>query len=146
MAWVRIVQEKHLLPRLNDVELNAYNDSADNAPYLDKIPALIEQVTNRVRGAIQTCKDNTSFGPSGTIPEECVYHAVSLIRHALVASNANTNQLQGDVRTAESVAAEAYLQRVALCEEAISPSDGSIGDTTSSGIEWGSKPQLNFSL
>lgn len=146
MAWVKIVQDRHVLPRLNDNELKAYEDAVDDDPYYAKMPALIEQVTNRVRGAIASCKNNTSFGEAGTIPEECVYHAVSLIRRALVASNPNTNELQGDVRSAEATAAEQYFERVSECLEVIAPDSGSIGDSTSAGIEWGSKPQLNFSL
>tara|TARA_R110000796_G_scaffold167313_1_gene284182 strand:- start:2444 stop:2884 length:441 start_codon:yes stop_codon:yes gene_type:complete len=146
MAWVKITKDQHILPRLNNTEMAGYEDAVAENPYASKIPDLIKQVTDRFRGAIQSCKNNTSFGASCTVPEECVYHAVSLIKRALVASNPNTNELQGTVRDSEYTAAETYLERVADCKEVISPDSGATGDSTTAGIEWGSKTALNFSL
>lgn len=143
MAWVKITEKEHVLPRLNDHEREAYDDAGDR--YLrNKLPKIIAQVVARVRGAVNSCHDNTSFGPDGTVPEESIYHAVSLIRTALVGSNPNTNDLQGDEREREYTEAVAYLQRVASCEEVIAPAEAEVGASTSAGIEWGSDPKLNF--
>lgn len=146
MAWVKLEQEKHVLPRLNDFEMRSYDDAADSAPLYNKVPAIIEQVVSRVRGAIQSCNNNKLFGEAGTIPEECVFHAVSLVRQALIASNANSDEIQGEVRTVEAQQAEEYLQRVALCQESIVPPGGESGQTTGTGIYWGSNRKLDFSL
>tara|TARA_R110000803_G_scaffold59101_3_gene117456 strand:- start:4157 stop:4600 length:444 start_codon:yes stop_codon:yes gene_type:complete len=146
MAW-REITVKDVESRVTATERLSYEDTDDNDVVItDKLSDLICQVTDRIRGAIQSCRNNTSFGSAGTVPAECIYHAVSLIRHAMVGSIPNTSELQGDERDREYENAITYLSRVAECKEVISPDSGATGDTTSEAICYGSNTKMDFSI
>lgn len=144
-GWVAI-EEKDVLDRLNTAERAGYDMAGDSEPEDDKLPGNICQVTEFVRGCIRSCPQNQSFGPEGTVPPECVYHAVSLIRHALVGSAPNSASLQGDERQTEDDAAREYFRRIASCEQIVSPHDATDPNQRTTAPHYGgSEPKICFS-
>ena len=146
MAWVTLV-EQDVLDRFNQDELDAIEDAGDTVGSLDvKLTGIMAQVSGSVQGYISSCPNNTSFGAAGTIPQECLYHTVSVVKHALLASVGNLNALVGESREREYTDAMRYFERVSKCEIVVSPNSGDITTKVPAPIASGTDTKLSFAM
>lgn len=120
MSWVAITIAD-VLARLTTDEADGLQLVGETAQ-TDKLTPIIAQVTGYVRSMVASCSRNT-MGTAGLIPEDCLYHAVSLIRAALVTAQPTLEGVT-DPRGEETKAAHLYLTKVAKCEVAIADPDG----------------------
>lgn len=97
----------------------------------DRLTGVIAQVTAMVRGKVAACKSNT-LGGAGKVPEECVYAAATLCRHALRSTlPLMASEAELDTRSAEFAAAMDFLNKVASCEVAITDDEGPVSGADS---------------
>lgn len=140
--WIAIttdnVRGRMSLDEIAGLEQGGETDSIDN-----KIPECISEVVDLVRAKVASCKINT-LGIPGTIPSECKWAAISLIRHAAVAS---IKSYSGDTadREREYDSALAFLDQVAECKVSIvGPGGGTLVAVDQ--LEMGYETKLDFSL
>lgn len=120
MSWVAITIAD-VLARLTTDEADGLQLVGEDAQ-TDKLTPIIAQVTGYVRSMVASCSRNT-MGTAGLIPADCLYHAVSLIRASLVASQP-TFQGESISRADEKKSAEKFFEKVAACEVAIADPEG----------------------
>ncbi len=145
MSWTTLTAE-NIKGRLAEDELEAYTQAGNpdtNGIY--KIPEIIRQVTGMVRGKVATCRDNlNTMGPSGTIPEECLFAACTIARDALVGS-LPLSEGATEVRKEELRQAYLFLDAIAACDVRIEDPGGVIPGTGPSIYPaYGGKPLLCF--
>jgi phage gp36-like protein len=124
MPWITIT-DNDVLARITDDERDSIEEVGESGVSPAKrLPGIIRQVTAMIRGKVAACSDNRGrLGPSGTIPEECLYHACTICRDSLVASQPTPEGVT-DPRKEELRQAYAYLNQVASCEVAIADNSG----------------------
>jgi len=99
---------------LSGPELEAIRSAAGDAEgdAADMLPAIITTVTDEVRAHIEDCPQNR-LGPSGTVPERVIHHALAIIRNRLLS---RLNMDAGDSRKVEHRDAVTFFQRVSECK------------------------------
>ena len=124
MSWIPITVDD-VLDRICDNENDAYEETGEALPVVrERLPGIIAQVTSHVRGKVAACSKNTGkMGAAGTIPDECLFSAIAIIRHALI-STQPTAQGITENREKELEAANKFLDQVASCDVAITDPSG----------------------
>jgi hypothetical protein len=141
MSWVTL-SSTHVLARLTTDERDAFEAVGEDSS-TDKLAGIIAQVTALVRTKVASCAQNT-MGPAGTIPDGCIYHAVSLCRAGLVASQP-TQEGVTDPRAVETREANRFLDQVAKCDVLIEAPDGGFpGETADATPSYGGKCLMDF--
>lgn len=144
MAWI-ILTEKHILDRFSEDERDSVESAGDQDCTTKRLPGIIDQITAFVRGQVAACSQNIGrMGPPGTIPAECVYHAATLARESLIATQPTLEGVLSN-RERELNAANDYFPRVASCDVAIADDSGQYpGEPVSVCAAFGGKPLLEF--
>jgi len=144
MSWTTLTEE-HLKSRLSRDELDAYVETADQGVAgSDTVAAILSQVSSMVRGKVASNQDNLGkLGPSGTIPEECLFAACTIGRDSLAAT-LPLSEGDTDARKEENRKAHAFLDAVAEGKVRIEDSTGSIPEATTSGATYGGATRLDF--
>lgn len=123
MPWITITEDD-VLDRLSDEERDELESVGEEEGAEERLPGIIRQVIALVRGKVAACTDNRGrMGPAGTIPEECLFHATTICREALVASQP-TPEGVSDPRKEEIRQAHLFLGEVASCKVAIADQSG----------------------
>ena len=146
MSWI-IVTKDHISARLSADESESYVTAADQAKDgIDILDGIIAQVTAMVRSKVGANRDNRhQMGPSGTIPDECLFAACTIARDALIGS-LPLSEGATDLRKEELRKAYEFLDAVANGDVLIeSPLGDASADSTSSSIPiYGGNPILDF--
>lgn len=120
MAWVTFTADD-IKSRMSSREIAVYEDTAaaeypvgDGAVEIPvsavpRINAIVEQITDRFRGAIQANPRTISMGATGTIPAFCIGAAAILGRVALIGLNP-VQEGMTDPRRDEYRSAEKFLE------------------------------------
>jgi phage gp36-like protein len=116
----RELTEDDVLAGLNAPETRAYK-SAATAPGQNVLEQILAQVTQECRGHIADCAKNT-LAPGNTLPERVHYHAVALIRFRMMT---RLGLEVSEDRRKEQRDALRFFERVAACDVALEPGDGS---------------------
>jgi hypothetical protein len=141
MSWVTL-SSVHVLARLTTDEKDSFEAVGESAS-TDKLTGIIAQVTALVRAKVASCSRNT-LGAAGMIPADCLYHAVSLCRAGLVASQPTMEGVT-DPRAVETREAHRFLDQVAKCEVLVeSPEGGYPAEAAAAVDSYGSKCLLDF--
>lgn len=128
MSWVSLTRE-HVMDRMAEHELDAIEQTGGGPG--DRLTGILAQVTALVRGKVAACRSNT-LGDAGKIPEECVFAAATLCRHALrSALPVMAGDAELETRRAEYAGAMAFLDQVAACEVAITDDEGPVSGADS---------------
>ena len=133
MSW-RVITEADLKTRISGAELETLRAAHLAEGQDDPIPALIAQVTSRVRRACAT-PGTITMGAAGTIPEDLLSEALDLIvrelmkRPGYIADDALTK-----TRLAAADSADTQLRRVAEGKETIENADPTDESSSSSYI------------
>jgi len=138
MSYI-VLQISDIESRMSEAERGALEDAGQEGGYVSRLPGIIVQVTAVVRSKVATCRANV-LAPEG-IPHECLYHAVTLCRHALLASLPVADGYV-DPRQAEYRAANEYLDQVASCAVTIAAPDNT--PVNAVGVLYGSERRLCF--
>lgn len=143
MAWITLTLQ-HVKARLSYDELEAVKEHSEHSQDFDQIQGILDQVTLQVRGKVQGCEKNRgTMGASGTIPDECLFAAVTIARRAIL--NALPVDLgDTDARASELTSANDFLDSVASCNVVVSGSDGTIPGGGASSICYGGQPLQDF--
>lgn len=140
MSYVSLTQA-HIEARISDSERLSLDEAGQEGSYQSRIPGIIEQITGLVRSKVASCRQNV-LGLTG-IPQECLFHAVTLARHALLAS-LPVPEGYIDPRQEEYRAANTFLDAVATCDVLIQPPDDGANPSAGTGICWQSERKLCF--
>ena len=81
MAWSELT-DSEIKSRLSHAEVEAIEETGGGD---DRLPGIIDQVTELVRSRVAACSRNT-MGTAGTIPAECKHAAAAIARHNLLTS------------------------------------------------------------
>ena len=140
MAWAAIT-ESDVLNRMADYERLAYESAGGNEDN-DRLTGIITQVTGLVRGKVAACHENIAkMGDDGTIPDELLWAAVTIIRGSLI-NTVPAMEGEKDNRQREMDSAWDMLDQVASCKHRIGSADG--GEVSSSVGVYGGHALLNF--
>ena len=145
MSWTTLSAD-HVKARLAKDEVESYIDAGGQfEDGSDILGAILSQVTAMVRGKVTSNRDNLSkLGPSGTIPQECLFAAATIARDALVGSLPIS---EGSTETRREELRQAYLllEAVAKGEIRIEAHDGSFPEASSEAqASFGGSPILRF--
>lgn len=138
MTW-RPLTETDVLDRLADEEKSSYEEAGESDGATPRLPGIMTQVTELIRGAIAQNSSNY-LGEAGTLPTGAIFHAATLCRQSLVASQP-TVEGETTPRQREESAAWDYIKRI---------QDGKITFTDvtppreASGGEYGGKCYMEF--
>lgn len=143
MAWITLTLQ-HVKARFSSKELEAVKEFAEHSQDFDQIQGILDQVTLQVRGKVQGCEKNRSvMGSTGTIPDECLFAAVTIARRAIL-NSLPVEFGDTDARVSELTSANDFLDSVASCDVVVSGADGTIPGAGSSSICYGGQPLQNF--
>lgn len=143
MPWITLTEED-VLARLSNDERDALEAAGEEEGAEARLPGIIRQVISLIWGKVAACADNRGrMGSSGTIPEECLFHATTICREALVASQPTPEGVT-DPRKEEIRQAHLFLDQVAACKVAIADNSGNFpGEPIDTGISsFGGCPKL----
>lgn len=120
MSWIAITED-HIKARLSIDELDAYIEAGKQFENgVDSLVSIIDQVTTMVRSYVASNSDNLEkMGPSGTIPDECLLAATTIVRGSLLGS-LPLSEGATEIRKEELRNAQSYLKSVASGEIRIS--------------------------
>lgn len=149
MPWVTFTDD-HVKARLAARELGTYEDTAV-AEYegaattpTPRLPEIVEQVADRIRGAIRSNPHVSTMGSAGTIPAFAVYHAATLARHALIGLSPVPEGFT-DPRRDEVRAAEKFIESLSsMSPSAFAEDDLPTASTDSAAPTYGGSALLNF--
>lgn len=128
MAWVAITTAD-VLNRMSDDERYSYENAGGNADN-NRLTGIIAQVTGLVRGKVAACHENIAkMGDAGTIPDELLWAAVTIIRQSLVSSTPVLDS-EKDGRTKELENSWDMLDQVASCKLRINAPEGELSAST----------------
>lgn len=125
-----------------DVEFEAYEDAGDSDA-TRKIDGILEMITARVRGKVSSCKDVTSMGEAGTIPEELLDAAAVLCKYRLALVVPGLDEEQDAMRKEEYKDAIKQLNEAAACDISIAPPGGATQPAPNPSA-YGGDPLLKF--
>ena len=140
MSWVTLTTTE-VREQLTDLEITVAEAAGeDDGTANAKLDGILRKIIEQVRGYVGACERNLPLGAAGTIPSECEFATVVLIRHALAASVPDFDEAQGQDRRDEWREAIDFLKQVSRCEVAIVPSGGdattpAVGSVESAGSE-----------
>ena len=151
MPWVLFTAD-HVKARLAARELAVYEaishaedpdedgEAEVPADAPERLPAIIEQVCNRFRGAIRSNPRVTSLGPAGTLPDFVIFSASVIARDSLIALPP-VEEGMTNPRQKEHDAAEAELKWLRTADPKVF-----IDDTAqaASSVAFGGQPLLDF--
>lgn len=120
MAWSEITETEAKAAGLTGPELNAARTVALASGITDSFVYVRDRVVAEVRGRVKACPRNTQMGPEGTIPDECMEHALALLIARLARRIPGRVVLTPERADAEKSALQ-FLRDVAACEVAITP-------------------------
>ena len=127
MAWI-VLTEDHVKARIAAAEWTAYVDAADVS---GQVAGILLQVTGLVRSKAASCRENIGkMGPSGTIPDECLFAACTIARDALVGS-LPLDEGASELRKEELRKAHSFLDSVAACDLRIEDASGALPEIAS---------------
>lgn len=131
MSWITLTNAD-VLARMATDELDAIEDAGETSDQ-DRLGAIIQQVTQMVRGKVAACAENLpKLGPSGTIPDELLWAAATIARDSLVGS-LPVSESDTEDRTTELRKAHEMLDQAQRCEFRIADDSGSIAETSNGG-------------
>lgn len=110
--WIEIT-EALVLTKLTSPELAAMSTAARGQGQAVRLPEVITQIVNEVRGYVGSCAQNT-LGDGATIPDELLGAAISRIRFELATALPVASLLTSARETANS-SAVTLLRDVAAC-------------------------------
>ena len=151
MSWITFSAD-HVKARMTVRELAVY-ESVSRAEYPEeggeaevpddaplRMPAIIEQVCNRFRGAIRSNPRVTLLGPAGTLPDFIIFSASVIARDSLIALPP-VEEGMTNPRQKEHDAAEAEFKWLRTADPKVFVDDE---DQASSGVAYGGQPLLDF--
>jgi len=115
----RELTESDVEAGLSAPETAAYQTAAISAGQ-NVLAQIIAQVTQECRGHIADCSRNT-LAPGETLPERVHYHAVAMVRFRMMT---RLGLSVSEDRRKEQRDAIRFFERVASCDVAIEPGDG----------------------
>ena len=136
MAWSELT-DSEIKSRLSHAEVEAIEETGGGD---DRLPGIIDQVTELVRSRVAACSRNT-MGTAGTIPAECKHAAAAIARHNLI-NTVPTGYTITEERENEYRDALQFLDKVADCKVGIAGADGTIDGRA--GGSYGGRKLLNF--
>src|SRR5687768_6805535 len=107
MPWIAIA-ETDVLDRLADEERDSYEEAGEGEGATARLPGIMAQVTNLIRGAIAQNSSNY-LGSDGTLPDAAIYHAATLCRQSLIGTQP-TSEGETNPREREERAAWRYIE------------------------------------
>ncbi len=126
--WVEITETDVKAAGLTGPELNAARTAAPADGVTDTFAYVRDRVVREVRGRVKACSRNSQLGPEGTIPDECLEHALALLVARLARRIPKGVILTEQRRDAEKDAL-AFFRDVAACDVVIEPPE-TVGDET----------------
>lgn len=79
----RAITDEDVLDGLSDTESNVYRTVA-SVSATDPLPGIIAKVSDKIRTAIRSWRDNRLHEDESFVPEGCIDDAVALIRYRLL--------------------------------------------------------------
>ena len=144
MAWLALTKE-HVEARMSIDEIACIGIVGSEGKTIDeRLAPILEQITYMVRGKVSSCFENT-LEPGAVIPEETLFHAVTLAKSALRATLPSTGIDDTELRKKECEQAEQFFRDVAVCKVGIdSPHEPEASEDGTSTPSFGSEPQHCF--
>lgn len=145
MSWIAL-SPANIKGRLAKDELESYVDAGDQAADgVDSLAEIILQVTAMVRGKVSSWSENLAkMGPSGTIPDECLFAACTIARDALIGS-LPLSEGATETRKEELRKAHDFLSSVAKGEVRIENSAGILPEVSqTASVSFGGASLLDF--
>jgi hypothetical protein len=152
MLWIQFTED-HVKARFSARELEVYELTAA-AEYPDdggaavvppdapkRMPEIINQVCNRFRGKIRSNPQVVALGPTGTLPDFCIFSAAIIARDSLIALPP-TEEGMTNPRQKEHDAAEKELAGLTTLSANAFIFDEAVPANTS--VRAGGKPLLDF--
>lgn len=127
--WVAVTETDAKAAGLTGPELSAARTAAAAAGVADTFEYVRDRVVREVRGRVKACARNSVLGEDGTIPDECLEHALALLVARLARRIPGKVLLTEERRDAERDAL-AFFRDVADCKVVIEPPE-TAGDETS---------------
>ena len=152
MPWITFTAD-HVKARLSARELETYEDVSraeygedDEEPSVppdapERMPAILEQVCNRFRGAIRSNPRVSVLGPAGTLPDFVIFSAAVIARDSLIALPPIEEGMTNP-RQKEHDAAEAELKWLRTADPKVFADDEAAA--SSNGGAFGGQPLLDF--
>ncbi len=146
MSWITLTTTG-VREQLTDLEISVAEVAGDDDGTANaKLDGILRKIIEQVRGYVGACERNLPLGAAGTIPSECEFATVALIRHGLAASVPDFDEAQGQDRRDEWQEAIEFLKQVARCEIAIVGSGGDATTPAAGNVESAGSEVLDWSM